>query len=378
MHPHLDCYLVGGAVRDVLLGLNPKDKDYCVVGADEGDMLAYGFSRVGADFPVFLHPITKEEYALARKERKVGAGYNGFEVVSDGVTLEEDLFRRDLTINAMALDKEGHLIDPYNGAYDLKHKILRHVSKHFAEDPVRILRICRFAARYDFSIAPETLSMMKEMVANGEFDSLTKERVVLEFKKVMMEPHLDKFFSNLKEIGALQKLGTFNKVFDEDIQTLLLNAPTPEIRSFYVFHDFSEQELKNFKLPSDLVDNLYYMKKWSSQRMFYDFMPDEVKMQYHTDMKTKHSSEKALEIGAALLYMNGMSWDISDQQLFNLNKDIESIRNFNAETYVKELQASPEFKGLNPKDKGSFIRQQMDVMNKSLLHKVSPSIKKRM
>lgn len=378
MHPHLDCYLVGGAVRDVLLGMEPKDKDYCVVGSDENDMLAYGFTRVGEDFPVFLHPITKEEYALARKERKTGAGYNGFQVISKGVTLEEDLFRRDLTINAMAIDKEGRLIDPYKGSQDLKNKVLRHVSVHFAEDPVRILRICRFAARYNFSIAPETLEMMKGMVANGEFDSLTKERVVLEFKKVMMEPHIDKFFSNLKEIRALEKLGTFNKIFNPEIQNLLLNAPTPEIRSFYIFHDFSEQDLKSFKLPSDLVDSLYYMKKWSSQRMFYDFMPDDIKIQYHNDMKTKHSSEKALEIGAALLYMNGMSCDISDQQLYNLNKDIDAIRSFNAEAYVKELQGSTDFRNLDPRDKGTFIRTNVENMNKSLLHKTSTGLKKRM
>lgn len=378
MHPSLDCYLVGGAVRDVLLGLDPKDKDYCVVGSDEHDMLAYGFSKVGADFPVFLHPITKEEYALARKERKTGNGYGGFQVISKGVTLEEDLFRRDLTINAMAMDKEGKLIDPYGGAKDLQNKVLRHVSTHFAEDPVRILRICRFAARYNFTIADETLDMMREMVSNGEFDHLTKERIVLEFQKVMMEPHIDLFFLNLKSIGALSKLGKFETIFNEDIQELLKDAPTPEIRAFYVFNDFNEHQLKEFKLPSDLIDNIYYIKKWNSQSMFYDFMPEDVKLQYHTDMKTKHSSDKALEIGSALLYIHNIKWDIADQQLYNLNKDIEAIRSFNAEAYVKEIQNSSEFKELNPRDRGTYIRQQMDEKNKSLFHKISMAPKRKM
>ena len=378
MHPSLDCYLVGGAVRDILLGLEPKDKDYCVVGSDENDMLAYGFKRVGVDFPVFHHPHTKEEYALARKERKTGNGYGGFQVISKGVTLEEDLFRRDLTINAMAMDKEGKLIDPYNGATDLKNKVLRHVSKHFAEDPVRILRICRFAARYNFTIADETLDMMRDMVSNGEFDHLTKERIVLEFQKVMMEPHIENFFSNLKSIGALSKLGKFESVFNNDIQELFKNAPTEEIRAYYVFNDFNEYQMKEFKLPGDLIDNIYYIKKWNSQRMFYDFMPDDVKLQFHTEMKTKHSSEKALEIGSALLYIHSIRWDIADQQLYNLNKDIESIRSFNAETYVKELQSSQHFKDLNPRDRGGYIRQQMDDKTISLLNKVSVAPKRKM
>lgn len=378
MDPRFECYLVGGAVRDIILGLEPKDKDYCVVGCNENDMLAYGYSKVGSDFPVFLHPVTREEYALARKERKTGNGYGGFHVISKGVTLEDDLFRRDLTINAMAMSRDGKIVDPYNGSKDLKNGVLRHVSSHFAEDPVRILRICRFAARYNFSIADETLDMMKKMVINNEFNYLTKERIVLEFQKVMMEPHIDKFFSNLKTIGALEKIGKFNKIFDEDIQTLLKNAPTPEIRSFYIFNDFSENELKEMKLPTELIDNLYYMKKWNTQKMFYDFMPDDVKLQYHADMKTKHSTEKALEMGSSILYVHGMSCDITDQQLYNLNKDVNDIRAFNAETYVKQINSSSEFKSLNPRDKGVYIRQQMNEKIKSLLNKPLVSVKRKM
>lgn len=378
MDKRLECYLVGGAVRDILLGLDPKDRDYCVVGCNENDMLAYGYSKVGEDFPVFLHPVTREEYALARKERKTGNGYGGFHVISKGVTLAEDLFRRDLTINSMAMDKEGRIIDPYNGIEDLQNRILRHVSSHFSEDPVRILRICRFAARYNFNIADETLDMMSEMVKNGEFDHLTKERIVLEFQKVMMEPYIDKFFSNLKTIGALDKLGKFNTIFVEEIQTSIKDSPTPEIRAFYIFNDFSEAELKNFKLPNDLIDNIYYIKKWNSQRMFYDFMPDEVKLNYHNDMKTKHSSEKALEIGAALLYIHNISCDITDQQLYNLTKDIENIRSFNTEDYVRQIHSTEEFKNLTSRDKGSYIRQQMNEKTKTLLMKNSTSPNRKM
>jgi len=174
-------YLVGGAVRDELMGRPVTDRDWVVVGATVGQMLAQGFESVGKDFPVFLHPETKEEYALARIERKVAGGYHGFEFnTSTDVTLEEDLKRRDLTINAMAKTGEGNIIDPYGGQADLKNKILRHVSEAFVEDPVRVLRIARFAARFSahgFTIAPETLALMQQMVINNECDHLVPERV---------------------------------------------------------------------------------------------------------------------------------------------------------------------------------------------------------
>ncbi|MCK4833886.1 MAG: multifunctional CCA tRNA nucleotidyl transferase/2'3'-cyclic phosphodiesterase/2'nucleotidase/phosphatase, partial [Gammaproteobacteria bacterium] len=167
-------YLVGGAVRDEILGYPFHEKDWVVVGATVDDMIAGGYQQVGKDFPVFLHPKTKEEHALARTERKTAAGYKGFEVhASPDVTLEDDLIRRDLTINAIAKDENGEYIDPYNGIHDIENKILRHVSDAFLEDPVRILRIARFMARYahlGFSIADETIDLMKEMVSAGEVD----------------------------------------------------------------------------------------------------------------------------------------------------------------------------------------------------------------
>ena len=200
-------YCVGGAVRDRLLGLPVQDHDWVVVGSTPEQMEARGFMPVGADFPVFLHPQTHEEYALARTERKTAAGYKGFNIhASPDVTLEQDLLRRDFTINAIAQDAGGKLIDPYGGQRDLQAGVLRHVSDAFAEDPVRILRGARFAARFGFSIAPETLALMRAMVANGEVDALVAERVWQELARGLMERHPSRFFMVLRECGALQKV----------------------------------------------------------------------------------------------------------------------------------------------------------------------------
>ena len=200
-------YCVGGAVRDRLLGLPVVDRDWVVVGATVEEMLSRGFLPVGKDFPVFLHPETHEEYALARTERKTAAGYRVFAVhASPDVTLEEDLLRRDFTINAMAEDENGNLIDPYHGVDDLRAGILRHVSMAFKEDPVRILRGARFAARFGFVIAPETELLMREMVENGEVDALVPERVWQELARGLMEKKPSRFFEVLRSCGALKKI----------------------------------------------------------------------------------------------------------------------------------------------------------------------------
>jgi tRNA nucleotidyltransferase (CCA-adding enzyme) len=203
-------YLVGGAVRDRLLELPVKEHDWVVVGATPEEMKAQGFRQVGRDFPVFLHPETHEEYALARTERKTGPGYHGFECHADpGVTLEEDLQRRDLTINALAEDEHGNIIDYYGGRQDLQDRVLRHISKHFAEDPVRILRVARFAARFDalgFRVADETLELMQRMVDNGEVDALVPERVWQELYKALGEDRPSAFFETLRACGALKQL----------------------------------------------------------------------------------------------------------------------------------------------------------------------------
>lgn len=200
-------YLVGGAVRDQLLNIASKDKDWVVVGGTPQKMQALGYKQVGADFPVFLHPKTQQEYALARTERKQGQGYQGFAVhFSDDVTLEEDLIRRDLTINAMAQCADGTLIDPFNGQQDLHNKKLRHVSSAFSEDPLRVLRVARFAARFHhlgFSIAPETLQLMQNMSRSGELSHLTAERVWVETERALQEASPWIYFSVLKQCAAL-------------------------------------------------------------------------------------------------------------------------------------------------------------------------------
>jgi tRNA nucleotidyltransferase (CCA-adding enzyme) len=200
-------YVVGGAVRDELLGLPVQDRDYVVVGATPEEMVRAGFKPVGKDFPVFLHPRTHEEYALARTERKSGRGYKGFTVyASPDVTLEDDLRRRDLTINAMAKDEQGRIVDPFGGQHDLQNGVLRHVSEAFAEDPVRILRVARFAARLGFSVHPSTLALMKRMVESGETDYLVPERVWQEFSKGLMEQAPEAMFQVLEASGLLEKL----------------------------------------------------------------------------------------------------------------------------------------------------------------------------
>jgi tRNA nucleotidyltransferase (CCA-adding enzyme) len=204
----MQIFVVGGAVRDELLGRPCDDRDYVVVGATPQAMLDKGFRPVGKDFPVFLHPRTNEEYALARTERKIGHGYHGFAFhAAPEVTLEEDLGRRDLTINAIAKGDDGRLIDPFNGQQDLQAKTLRHVGPAFAEDPVRILRLARFAARFhDFSVAPETQALMSKMVADGEVDHLVAERVWQELAKGLMEARPSRMFTVLRGCGALARL----------------------------------------------------------------------------------------------------------------------------------------------------------------------------
>ncbi|MGR6840654.1 multifunctional CCA addition/repair protein [Aliivibrio wodanis] len=203
----MNIYLVGGAVRDSLLNIDVKDKDWVVVGSTPNEMGSLGYQAVGQDFPVFLHPKTKEEYALARTERKSGQGYKGFTCYAEpDVTLEEDLLRRDLTINAIAQSDSGELIDPYNGQEDLTNRLLRHVSDAFVEDPLRVLRVARFAARFHylgFSIAAETMTLMKTLVESGELSHLTPERVWQEWEKSLSSQHPEIFLSVLKECGAL-------------------------------------------------------------------------------------------------------------------------------------------------------------------------------
>lgn len=206
-------YTVGGAVRDRCLGLEPQDIDYVVVGSSPREMLDLGFKQVGADFPVFLDE-KGQEYALARVERKTGAGYGGFSTETNNVTLEEDLSRRDLTINSMAMDDQGNVIDPYGGLRDLKNKVLRHTSAAFSEDPLRVIRLARFYARYtDFEVAPETISLCVEIVKSGRLNELSVERMWAELDKVFKEENPSRFFSLLWGFGVFNYPNFFSKLY---------------------------------------------------------------------------------------------------------------------------------------------------------------------
>ncbi len=251
-------YRVGGAVRDALLGLPVRDHDWVVVGATPQALTAEGYLPVGKDFPVFLHPQTREEYALARTERKTAQGYHGFAVhAAPDVTLEEDLARRDLTINAIAQDADGVLTDPYGGQRDIAARVLRHVTSAFAEDPVRILRVARFAARFtDFSVAPETLQLMRDMVAGGEVDALVPERVWQELARGLMERQPSRMFEVLRDCGALSKLlpevdagPHLMSVLDMAGQ---LDAPLPvRFACLGLGHDLGKGLYQRLRVPTD-------------------------------------------------------------------------------------------------------------------------------
>ena len=268
----MQTFLVGGAVRDTLLGRPVTEKDWVVVGETPASMLRQGFRPVGKDFPVFLHPTSHEEYALARTERKTAHGYKGFAVhASPDVTLEEDLIRRDLTINAMAMTPDGVIIDPYNGQQDLNQRILRHVSRAFAEDPVRILRIARFSARYAhlaFTIAPDTLNLMRQMVDEGEVNHLVAERVWAELYKALTESAPSAFFYTLQACGALAIVfpeidalfgvpqpPVYHPEVDTGLHTLLVLdqaarlSPLPEVRFAALMHDLGKALSPKATLP---------------------------------------------------------------------------------------------------------------------------------
>ena len=285
-------YLVGGCVRDALLGLPVKDRDWVVVGATPEELRAQGYMAVGKDFPVFLHPQTREEYALARTERKTAPGYSGFAFhANPDVTLEADLLRRDLTINAIAQDADGNLIDPYGGQQDLQQRLLRHVSPAFVEDPVRILRLARFAARFaplGFRVAPETLTLMTQMVSSGEVNALVSERVWQETERALAEPAAEVFIQVLRDCGALKIIfpeidalfgvpqpAEYHPEIDTGVHTVLVLqqavrlSTDPQVRFAALLHDLGkgitprenwphhyEHEAKGVPLVNALCDRL--------------------------------------------------------------------------------------------------------------------------
>jgi tRNA nucleotidyltransferase (CCA-adding enzyme) len=269
----MQVYLVGGAVRDALLGLPVKERDWVVVGGTREELLRLGYREVGRDFPVFLHPQTHEEFALARRERKVGPGYRGFTVeFGSEVTLEEDLARRDLTVNAIAQAVDGTLIDPFGGRSDLESRTLKHVSDAFVEDPVRVLRLARFAARFaplGFAVDPRTLALMREMVAKGEVDALVPERVWQETDKALRESAASAFFKVLRECGALARIypeldalfgvpqpARWHPEIDSGVHTLMVLDQAArlsgdnEVRFAALVHDLGKAETPRTEWPA--------------------------------------------------------------------------------------------------------------------------------
>lgn len=323
-------YLVGGAVRDQLLGIKVKDKDWVVVGATPSKLVALGFQQVGADFPVFLHPETKEEYALARTERKSGTGYRGFSVdFHPNVSLEEDLQRRDLTINAIAQTEGGEFIDPYNGQKDLNNKILRHVSNAFFEDPLRVLRLARFKARFahlGFTVAPETQELMRSMSNSGELKSLTPERVWSEMERALAEPSPSEFFRELKKVDALKDVfPELDRLFgvpqpvkwhpEVDTGVHVLKAldivtdlsQKSEVRFATLCHDLGKALTPSHILPShrghekagaDLIKKLSKQNRWPNRYVQLATNVAEYHTHAHTAMNLR--SQKILKLLNAL------------------------------------------------------------------------------
>ena len=269
----MQVYLVGGAVRDEQLGLPVNERDWCVVGATSEEMKQAGYRQVGKDFPVFLHPETGEEYALARTERKTAAGYHGFEFQTDpGVTIEDDLGRRDLTVNAIAKDANGKLVDPYGGVSDIRNRILRHVSDAFVEDPVRVLRVARFAARFTplgFVIAPETMALMRSITSSGEIDALVPDRVWKETELALGGPNCRVYFETLRECGALGILFPevdalfgvpqpvqWHPEIDTGLHVMMVLdqaeklSPDLEVRFAALVHDLGKGTTRKYSLPS--------------------------------------------------------------------------------------------------------------------------------
>jgi len=331
-------YLVGGAVRDKLLGLSAIENDWVVVGSTPEEMINAGFRPIGKDFPVFLHPKTHEEYALARTERKKSRGYKGFEFyTSPDITLEQDLQRRDLTINAIAMTEDEKIIDPYGGQKDLAQKILRHVSEAFPEDPVRILRVARFMARFahlGFTIAPETLQLMKTMVDNAEVDALVADRVWQETEKALSEKSPTRFFETLQNCGALQKLFpeikniSFTTYPDKTIcfSSLVLNLSPTEINTL----------CKHYPVPTEFRETALIangLKSYFSQEKF---TPEEI----ISLLEKTDAFRRGDRFYKMLVFF---------KQADFLKKCFDAVKNINVEEFIQQ--------GISGKKLGEMIRE---------------------
>jgi tRNA nucleotidyltransferase (CCA-adding enzyme) len=346
----MEIYLVGGAVRDALLGLPVKEKDWVVVNSTAEELLQAGYLQVGKDFPVFLHPKSKEEYALARVERKVGLGYTGFTFdASPNVTLEEDLLRRDLTINAIAQKKDGSLIDPFHGKSDLDNKILRHVSQAFAEDPVRILRVGRFAARFaalGFTVAPETTALMKEMVQAGEVDALVAERVWKELERALQEKNPAEFFLVLASCGALSIL--FPAITQDNINTLQRIASiTEDAESRFAAVCFGMDKAtlstlcKRYRVPTDYRESALLVLNYYADYCHAKTLNAEQLLQFLQAADAFRRPERFTRLLQACAALSGEF--ANSQWLLAVNT---AAQNVNIKAVLAEVQSGPQIADL--------------------------------
>lgn len=344
-------YQVGGSVRDEIMGIPPSDLDYVVVGAKPEDLLKRGFTQVGSDFPVFLHPETKDEYALARTERKTGNGYSGFTTTFDpSVTLEEDLKRRDLTINAIAKDSQGRIIDPFGGINDINNKTLKHVSDAFGEDPLRILRVARFAARFNFSIHPETMEIMKSIHNKGETLFLTKERIWKEYSRVLNHDHVRLFYKCLDDVGLGKNMFAgyhaynhpdfyLTESFDsflmnKNIKEKIIHNILPPKTSIYIKDDIIEN-LKNISAPKEIIDYISIISK-----MWIDIHNEELTENFYLNFMIKNDAlrrrDRFIDAYASILkhssYINSV---INLPDLEKMKEWINSI-DIDAQSIAKE------------------------------------------
>lgn len=333
-------YAVGGYVRDRLLGLTPKDVDYVVVGSSPEEMLSLGFEKVGSSFPVFLHPQTREEYALARTERKTGMGYKGFESSADStVTLEDDLRRRDLTINAMAMDlSTGEIIDPFNGQEDLKKGILRHTSEAFAEDPVRVLRTARFAARYGFKIVPETLLMMEKI--SPELNFVPKERIWMEIEKGLMEQYPSLMMKALKECNALnvQAMYPYSRPFWTCLDRIV-EQDCLSVRFCLICNvNMSNKEYEEYRVPYNIVRVHKSFIENLSNLLQYDMISLEQRVNLFMRLRIFNEEQSLLDVCLNILSK------FNCPNLNNIQIDAEKLKKVSIEKIVQQAASNLEIK----------------------------------
>ena len=345
----MQVYLVGGAIRDKLLGLPVTEKDWVVVGTTPEQMIELGYRPVGKDFPVFLHPETHEEYALARTERKIGKGYKGFTFhATADVSLTDDLKRRDLTINAMAESPEGELIDPYHGQQDLRDKILRHVSPAFQEDPVRILRVARFSAKLpDFNLHPDTRELMRRMVHDGEVDALVAERVWQELSRALINPRPVQFFNLLANCGALAVLFPAINVPSNGIQALKRATqitPSGTVRFAALLHDTDSktiQELvQRYRVPNDHADLALLVARCGHTYETLALADAKTRLGF---ILSADALRRPSRFNDFLTACRAAFPDTSDSELENLPKTIDAIQSVDIEPLLKKKLKGMEF-----------------------------------